>query len=100
MEIYIQEAWAIQFISRLPSSVRNQLLSGAVLFQWALELVGGWWQAAIPESAWPILFQAAAKTFELKQLGLEELGVGEAVIADSTSVPPPSSLEKKKKSEA
>ena len=96
MEIYIQEAWAIQFLSRLPSSVREQLLSGAVLFQWALDLVGSWWQAAIPESAWPILFQAAAKTFELEQLGMKQMGDGGAVCKDdSTCVQPPLSLEKR-----
>lgn len=63
----MQEAWAIQFLPRLPHEIRSNILNGAALFPWALNLVLQWRKAAITESA-------AARALELKTLGVKVMG--------------------------
>ena len=72
MEIYVQEAWAVQFLPHLPAKVKSKFLQGVALFPWALQLALRWRRAAIPDSAWPVLFEKAARDFELKSLGGNE----------------------------
>lgn len=69
MEIYVQEAWSVQFMPRLPRHVKLQILNGVSLFSWALDLVLLWCRCAIPNTAWPVLFHTEAKDFELHHLG-------------------------------
>lgn len=76
MEIYVQEAWSVQFMPRLPGPVKMQTLNGVTLFPWALDLVQFWRKCAFPDTIWPVMFHQAAKDFELKHLG--RMGVGKA----------------------
>ncbi|CAK9063785.1 unnamed protein product [Durusdinium trenchii] len=49
--------------------VKSKILQGVALIPWALQLALRWRRAAIPDSAWPVLFEKAARDFELKSLG-------------------------------
>ncbi|CAK9071555.1 Uncharacterized protein SCF082_LOCUS35379 [Durusdinium trenchii] len=74
MEIYVQEAWSVQFMPKLPRQVKQQIWNGAQLFPSALEYVTTWKAASIPESAWPLLFLNAARDFELNIMGVKKMG--------------------------
>ncbi|CAK9024640.1 unnamed protein product [Durusdinium trenchii] len=86
MEVYVEEAWSVQFLPRLPSEVKKLIWNGAQIFPWALDLVVAWHGAKIPESAWPCLFLQASKDFELNHLGEKKLG-GEAAAAAVCAAP-------------
>ena len=81
MEVYVQEAWSVQFLPRLPPEVKKLIWNGAQIFPWALDLVVAWHEAKIPESAWPCLFLQASKDFELDHLGAKSLGGAAAAAA-------------------
>lgn len=36
MEIYVQEAWAIQFMPRLPQKTKDKISKGIAIFDWIL----------------------------------------------------------------
>ena len=74
MEIYIQEAWSVQFMPHLPPEVKQRVWSGAQLSPWALEHVIRWKKARIPEPAWPCLFLRTARDFELNIMGEKVVG--------------------------
>ncbi|CAK9095754.1 Uncharacterized protein SCF082_LOCUS44969 [Durusdinium trenchii] len=78
MEVYVQEAWAVQFLPQLPKSIKEGIMEGAGLFPWALELAEIWKRAAVPESAWPILYQKAARDLEQQEMGRQHLEKEEA----------------------
>ncbi|CAK9057581.1 unnamed protein product, partial [Durusdinium trenchii] len=81
MEVYVQEAWSVQFLPRLPPEVKKLIWNGAQIFPWALDLVVAWHEAKIPESARPCLFLQASKDFELDHLGAKSLGGAAAAAA-------------------
>ncbi|CAK9067376.1 unnamed protein product [Durusdinium trenchii] len=82
MEIYVQEAWSVQFMPKLPRQVKQQIWNGAQLFPSALEYVTTWKAASIPESAWPLLFLNAARDFELNIMGVKKMGGVVLVVTD------------------
>ena len=100
MEIYVQEAWAIQFMPRLPQKTKDKISKGIAIFDWILEQCVGWRQAAIPDAAWPVLAFEAAKALELNEMGqagsdeLKKLGGEGATFGQMARVHPPSSMEK------
>ncbi|CAK8990023.1 unnamed protein product [Durusdinium trenchii] len=101
MEVYVQEAWAVQFLPQLPESIKEGIMEGAGLFPWALELAEIWKRAAVPESAWPILYQKAARDLEQQEMGRqhlekEEAGDGGAAFAQCGRVHPLLDAEEKK----
>ena len=101
MEVYVQEAWAVQFLPQLPKSIKEGIMEGAGLFPWALELAEIWKRAAVPESAWPILYQKAARDLEQQEMGRqhlekEEAGDGGAAFAQCGRVHPSKDAEEKK----
>ena len=72
MEIYVQEAWSVQFLHALPADTKQLVLDGARAFPWLLEKACGWHHAKVPERIWHILLRRM--TFEQKELGEDELG--------------------------
>ena len=95
MEIYVQEAWSVQFMPKLPRQVKQQIWNGAQLFPSALEYVTTWKAASIPESAWPLLFLNAARDFELNIMGVKKMG-GVAPLFPRGVCAPPFTAERNK----
>ena len=77
MEIYVQEAWAIQFMPRLPQKTKDKISKGIAIFDWILAQCLEWRQAAIPDAAWPALAFEAAKALACVR-GHESLGNGQS----------------------
>ncbi|CAK9114368.1 Uncharacterized protein SCF082_LOCUS52990 [Durusdinium trenchii] len=55
MEIYVQEAWSIQFLHSLTPEVKTTILDGAAFFPVLLETALAWHRSGIPERVWHIL---------------------------------------------
>jgi len=64
MEIYVQEASAIQFIPHLPKDAKKQISDGAAIFPWMLAHVQSLDRMQMPPTVWPILVQEEATKFE------------------------------------
>ena len=63
MEVYVQEAAAIQFLPRLEKSVRDGILAGASIFPAVVDKLHTFSKAAIPETAWKFLLVAGDARF-------------------------------------
>ena len=96
MEIYVQEAWAIQFMPKLPQQAKDKITHGMAVFDWIVALCMEWRAAAIPDAAWPVLAFQAAKALELKELGpdLKQMGGEGATFGQMARVHPPASMKK------
>ena len=73
MEIYVQEAWAIQFLPMLPPTTKAIVISGASNFPWILSKVYRLFAAGVPESIWQLLLTQQAAPLRMKELGKRHL---------------------------
>ncbi|CAK9097604.1 unnamed protein product, partial [Durusdinium trenchii] len=71
MEIYVQEAWSIQFLHALPPSTKKTVLDGARAFPWLLEQAMKWHRALVPERIWFLLLRRLTE-HELQLMGEDE----------------------------
>ena len=78
MEVYVQEAGAIQFLPRLPEQIRKQILRGAYRFPWCLHLATRLSSAEVPLAVWYLIFQKEAAELEVSNgcFLKEEMGAG------------------------
>ena len=60
MEVYCPESNAVQFLPRLAVEVREQILKGASIFPWCLDLASRLASSSVPTTVWFILFQREA----------------------------------------
>ena len=76
MEIYVQEVAALQFLPKLPRTVRDLIFQGASLFTLFLSKALKLHAAGVPPRAWNLLFknEAAFHGNVAERSGLEKLG--------------------------
>lgn len=94
MEIYVQEAWSIQFLHALPPSTKKTVLDGARAFPWLLEQAMKWHRALVPERIWFLLLRRLTE-HELQLMGEDEF----TLLAMTACVHHPSGNEEKKERE-
>ena len=61
MEVYIQEAWSVQFMPMLPPVIKKAVFEGAGLFDWVLDFTSRFAAAGVPEKIWFFLLREHAK---------------------------------------